>query len=297
LDNALPMIIDAHTHLLPEEVAAYRASFIKRDTAFRLLFGNVRARLAKVEDLLETMDRNGVNQSVICGFPWEDPTLCREGNDFLWQCGVRYPGRLLPFASLPPRSLRAGERELARCLDQGFIGIGELAFYQGALADRDISRLTRLLKPLSRKGIPVLLHVNEPVGHAYPGKIIGSLQAAYRLLQNLPEVTFIFAHWGGGFFFYELMPEVAEAATRVYYDTAASPFLYRPSIYSLALRIIGPQRILFGSDYPLIPPQRYFREMVAASLPARVQSRIKGLNAHRLFAQKPDSGLVGKDRV
>jgi predicted TIM-barrel fold metal-dependent hydrolase len=291
------MIIDAHTHLLPEEVADHRASFARRDAAFRLLYGDVQARLAKVEDLLKTMDRDGVNQAVICGFPWQDPGLCRVGNDFLWECSVRYPGRLLPFASLSPRSLRAGEKELERCLDRGFIGIGELAFYQGALADRDIFRLTSLLKPLSGKGAPVLLHVNEPVGHEYPGKIKGSLHATYQLLQTLPEVTFIFAHWGGGFFFYELMREVADAAVRVYYDTAASPFLYRPSIYLLALRIIGPQRILFGSDYPLIPPQRYFREMAEVPLPARVQTRIKGLNAQRLFAQKPGSGLVRKDQV
>jgi hypothetical protein len=135
------------------------------------------------------------------------------------------------------------------------------------------------------------------VGHEYPGKTKGSLHAAYRFLQTLPEVTFIFAHWGGGFFFYELMPEVADAAVRVYYDTAASPFLYRPSIYSLALRIIGSHRILFGSDYPLIPPQRYFREMAEVPLPARAQTRIKGLNAQRLFAKNPGSGLVREDRL
>jgi len=291
------MIIDAHTHLFPEEVANRRASFARRDAAFRLLYKNVQARLAQVEDLLKTMDRDGVNQSVICGFPWEDPGLCRAGNDFLWECNVRYPGRLLPFASLSPRSLRAGKKELERSLDRGFIGIGELAFYQHALTDKNLSRLTALLKPLSGKGVPVLLHVNEPVGHEYPGKIRGSLHATYQLLQTLPDVTFIFAHWGGGFFFYELMPEVAHAAARVYYDTAASPFLYRPSIYSLALRIIGPQRILFGSDYPLIPPQRYFREMAEVALPARVQTRIKGLNAQRLFAKKPGSGLVRKNQL
>jgi predicted TIM-barrel fold metal-dependent hydrolase len=291
------MIIDAHTHLLPEKVASHRSSYGRRDASFHLLYEDPHARLVTVDDLLKNMDRDGVNQSVICGFPWKDPALCREGNDFLWECRDRYPDRLLPFASLPMGSLQSGEKELERCLGRGFIGIGELAFYRDDMAGKNLFRLASLLKPLSGTGIPVLLHANEPVGHDYPGKIKGSLPAIYQLLQTLPEVDFILAHWGGGFFFYELMPEGARAAARVYYDTAASPFLYRPSIYSLALRIIGSQRILFGSDFPLLPPRRYFREMAGVLLSARAQTRIKGLNARRLFGKKSDPGLVRKDQV
>jgi len=291
------MIIDAHTHLLPPAVAKSRHSFFRRDESFRLLYENEKARLARPIDLLENMDREGVHRSVICGFPWQDPALCREGNDFLWECQARYPGRFLPLACFSLRSLREAEKERDRCLAQGFAGIGELSFYRGGLSAERIRLLTALLKPLQSKGIPVLLHTNEPVGHEYPGKISGGLLPVFRLLQALPDVTFVLAHWGGGFFFYELMPEVARAAAGVFYDTAASPFLYRSLIYSLALRIIGPRRILFGSDYPLLPPQRYFSEMAEAHLPARVQARIQGLNAGRLFFRTPNGGRPRQDQV
>jgi predicted TIM-barrel fold metal-dependent hydrolase len=93
----------------------------------------------------------------------------------------------------------------------------------------------------------------------------------------------ILAHWGGGFFFYELMPEVARAAQRVYYDTAASPFLYRPQVYSLAVQIVGPGRILWGSDFPLISPARYFRELDSTRLSSSVQDQILGENARQLL--------------
>jgi hypothetical protein len=109
----------------------------------------------------------------------------------------------------------------------------------------------------------------------------------------------ILAHWGGGFFFYELMPEVARAAADVFYDTAASPFLYRPLIYSLALKIVGPDRILFGSDYPLLPPGRYFSEMAGNRLSARIQAKIKGGNARRLFLKDQEvagDGQMGYNR-
>jgi predicted TIM-barrel fold metal-dependent hydrolase len=105
-------------------------------------------------------------------------------------------------------------------------------------------------------------------------------------------VTVILAHWGGGFFFYELMPEVARITRNVYYDTAASPFLYRPRVYSTALHIVGPDRILWGSDFPLLPPSRYFREIAAAGIPARARAKIQGENARRILGLHRKAGLV-----
>jgi hypothetical protein len=277
------MILDAHTHLFPEEVRKKRKVFCSRDAAFRLLYSDEKARLAGLEDLLEAMDREGVDKSVICGFPWSDPGLCREGNDFLFACYQKAPSRVLPFACPPLLPARQAEKELERCLSLGARGIGELAFYTRTIHARDIDRLANLLKPLGGSGIPLLLHVNEPVGHEYPGKTLKSLQPLYRLLLRLPETEVILAHWGGGFFFYELMPEVARAAQRVYYDTAASPFLYRPQIYSLAARIVGPGRILWGSDFPLLSPKRYFRELAEAGLSSSARDQVLGENARKLL--------------
>ena len=291
------MIIDAHTHLFPDEVRKKRLSFCRRDEGFRLLYQNDRARIASLEDLLRNMDREGVEQSVICGFPWEDPGLCREGNDYLIHCSGQYPDRLIAFACIPLRLPRLAERELERCLSRGMRGIGELAFYHQETTAKDVQRLCSVLQPLSEREIPLLLHTNEPVGHDYPGKTLKDLRPIYQLLLALSNLTIILAHWGGGFFFYELMPEVARAAQRVFYDTAASPFLYRPQIYALAIQIIGPGRILFGSDYPLISPGRYFEELKRCRLPGHVQAKIKGLNARRLLLGKAKPGAGRRDHV
>ena len=72
------------------------------------------------------------------------------------------------------------------------------------------------------------------------------------------------------------MPEIQKISENVFYDTAASPFLYDYRIYEVALKIIGEDRILFGSDYPLLPPRRYFKEMEAAFLAKKTQNKIKG---------------------
>jgi len=291
------MIIDSHTHLFPEEVRKNRQSFCRRDEGFRLIYESDRARMASPEELLQSMDRDGVDRSVICGFPWKDPGICRLGNDYLIDCSFRNPSRLIPYACLPMVPRRLAERELETALSRGIQGIGELAFYRTEISSLEIQRLSSILKPLSGERVPLLLHVSEPVGHEYPGKSPGGLKPIYQLLAALSGVTVILAHWGGGFFFYELMPEVARLTRNVLYDTAASPYLYRPQIYSLAVKIVGPERVLFGSDYPLIAPARYFKELAQSGLSTRVQAKIKGRNAWQFLPGRAKSGSKPRDGV
>jgi predicted TIM-barrel fold metal-dependent hydrolase len=282
-------VIDMHTHLFPEEVQKNRLSFCRRDENFCLLYENPQARLTSLEDLLNNMDRHGVEKSVICGFPWQDPALCREGNDYLLHCHSLYPQRLIPFITFSFTSVPSARREIERTLNKGMGGIGEIAFYQGRITAERRKKLISIMQPFAAHGLPLLLHTNEPVGHIYPGKSLSSLKEIYQLIQALPDQPIILAHWGGGFFFYELMPEVAQAARHVYYDTAASPFLYHPKIYSVAIEILGPNKIVFGSDYPLISPARYFAEMNRIGLPAHWQKKIKKLNSQKLL-RKPKKG-------
>jgi len=47
---------------------------------------------------------------------------------------------------------------------------------------------------------------------------------------------------------------------------------------------VGFDKILFGSDYPLLKPQRYFKEMGAAGLSPNQMDRIMGLNAQSLIS-------------
>jgi uncharacterized protein len=138
---------------------------------------------------------------------------------------------------------------------------------------------------LSReKNTPVLIHTNEPVGHMYPGKAPVRLSQIYDLVKQFPENRIVLAHWGGGIFFYHLMrKEVKAAFANVYYDTAASPFLYDPQIYEIAARIVGAEKILFGSDYPLLQPARYFNALSPLNLTPADRQRICGVNAAGLL--------------
>jgi predicted TIM-barrel fold metal-dependent hydrolase len=89
--------------------------------------------------------------------------------------------------------------------------------------------------------------------------------------------------------FYELMPEVKEALDNTWFDTAASGYLYDSRIFEQVTRLTGSGRILFGSDYPLVPQQRCLKDIEGLGLPPGDTLKITGLNAMNLLG-KTDAG-------
>jgi len=277
------MIIDFHTHIFPPRFRQERGRLAKEDLAFQSLYSSPRAELASAEELVRSMDQNGVQRSVVFGFPWENASLYARHNDYIAESVHQYPDRLTGFCAFSPLS-PGGAREAERCLSQGFSGVGELAFYGGGLTSEGVRGLEDVMEVCARNDVPFLLHTNEPVGHSYPGKTPDTLKQIYDFVRTYPVNRIVLAHWGGGLLFYGLMKkEVREALRNVWFDTAASPFLYTPEIYRIAGEIVGFQKILFGSDYPLIHPQRYFREMIAAEISTEQIAQIRGGNARRLL--------------
>ncbi|HUL29496.1 MAG TPA: amidohydrolase family protein, partial [Thermodesulfobacteriota bacterium] len=244
------MIIDCHTHVFPDEVRNDRAAFCGKDEGFASIYEQPKAKIIGAEDLIASMDESGVDRSVICGFPWSQPDLCSSQNDYLMESASRHPDRLVAFVSLLFSDPDWSAKELDRSVKGGARGVGEVAFYGEAMTSEDIQSMGPILTRMERQGIPLLLHTNETIGHSYPGKGKTPLERFYEMILSFPELPVILAHWGGGLPFYELMPEVAKGMTHVYYDTAASPFLYSKKIYAIAKEIVGVEKILFGTDFP-----------------------------------------------
>ena len=137
------------------------------------------------------------------------------------------------------------------------------------------------------RDVPVLLHTNEEVGHLYPGKTPNTMIQIYETVSRFPDNTIVLAHWGGGIFFYHLLKKaVKETLKNVYYDTAASPFLYDSRIYQYAKDLVGIDKVLLGTDYPLLKPARYFKEMTEGGLDEADRQIVCGDNAARLLKLK-----------
>jgi predicted TIM-barrel fold metal-dependent hydrolase len=223
-----------------------------------------------------------VQQAVVFGFGWRDMDLCRRDNDYVIESVTRYPDRLIGFAIVNPKSGREAVREIERCAAQGLAGVGELMpDGQGYRLDDD-KIMAPIVEVAAEHDMLLLTHCSEPVGHLYPGKGTVTPDEIIRFARLFPEASLVCAHWGGGAIFYELMPEVARVMCNVYYDMAASLFLYQDDIFSLAARW-APSKVLFATDYPLITPGRFIRRLEAARMPTATRRRMLGGNAWRLL--------------
>ena len=277
------MFIDAHVHIFPPRIKENRHDLLSREDGFRLLYQNEKAKLVGAEEAIAMLDNTEIDRAVVFGFPWQNVKLCKEGNDYILESMIKHPNRFIGFITLPWRSSDEALKECERCLASGAQGVGELALYHQPLNHSAFLQIEPLVRIIERKGIPLLLHINEPVGHSYPGKVDISFKALQDFITSHPALTIILAHWGGGFFFFELMPEIKKITKNVFYDTAASPFLYHHEIFEVALKIVNQERLLFGSDFPLLTPRKYFKEMAMTIASEDILKKIKGENARRLF--------------
>ncbi len=278
------MCIDFHTHIFPQEIRHHREKFFKGEPAFELLYRHPKSRMVGASELVEELKRSGVDKAVVFGFPWESSSIAKMHNDYVWESAKMFPDHLIPFACAGLAS-ESGVDEIGRCIDKGFRGVGELAFYVESNHEKQLRMIKRALALCRLNRCLLLVHANEPVGHVYPGKVNAGLNFYYKIASESVGVPLIFAHWGGGLFFFNILKkEAPDVLKDVYYDTAASPFLYKPDIYRIAVEIIGVEKILFGTDYPLLPAARYFGEMKKAGLSIEEQQKIKGENAKKLLA-------------
>jgi uncharacterized protein len=277
------MLIDFHTHIFPPHICQQRERYCARDPWFNALYGNARAHLADAEDLIAEMDTAGVDASVAFSFGWSDAGLIQEANTYVLDAMRRYPGRIFGMAVLQPTIGRRALNELQRCAEAGMIGLGELMPHGQGYRLSDISLLTPVMEVVRQYQLLVLSHCSEPVGHVYPGKGDVSLQDIVDFLTAFPDVRFVAAHWGGGLPFYSLMPEIRRVTANVWYDTAATVYLYQQDIFPIVAKLVGPDRILFGSDYGLLRQGRIIEHVKRSGLEPGAVDLVLGENAKALL--------------
>ena len=277
------MIVDFHTHIFPPWLIEQRERYLQRDATFAELFADPKAKMATVEDLVEAMDEDGVDRSVAMGIGWTDQGVAREVNDYIIESVRRYPQRIVGFGGISPTWGSDAVHEAERCADEGLRGIGELHPDSQGYDVGDERTMAPLMEPARRRGLIVTTHSTEPVGHTYAGKGDTTPAKLWRFVRSFPDNTIVCAHWGGGLPFYALMPEVAQGLANVYFDSAASPFLYRPEVFGSVKGLIGTEHILMGSDFPLLRARRLLTQVEESGLPEDDKAAILGGNAERLL--------------
>ncbi|MDI6815257.1 MAG: amidohydrolase family protein, partial [Dehalococcoidales bacterium] len=263
-----------------------RSKYIDNDPCFAILYSNSGAKLATADELVASMDKEEIDISVIVNIGWTTHELCVETNDYILESVARYPKRLVGFCAVQPNSYDAAIAEIERCAKEGIRGVGEIRPDMQLFDLRDEVVMEPLIEVLRKHKLILLTHASEPVGHDYPGKGAITPDMLYPFIASFPDLAIVCAHWGGGLPFYALMPEVKQVMSNVFFDTAASPILYNPQVYNQVIQLVGGDKILFGSDYPLLAQGRLLKEIRSLDLPEETKNLILSGNAQRLLGIK-----------
>ncbi|MEO7599099.1 MAG: amidohydrolase family protein [Opitutus sp.] len=249
-------VIDSHVHLYPPEANVDPARWgrdrgedrwVEMSTRIRKTGIPVQA-FPSVDELLSEMDRAGVERSILVGWYWQRAATCTAQNRFFADCIRAHPDRLSALATVQVADgVEGALAEMKSAHDTGLIGLGELSPHTQGYAATGANSY-RVLDYASELRWPVNFHVTDPMSRDYPGRVETPLEDFVSIARAFPRLRIILAHWGG---LLPLRDVTAKDLPNLYYDTAASPLLYDPSVWERALAVISSDRVLFGSDFPL----------------------------------------------
>lgn len=185
-------------------------------------------------------------------------------NDRLLAAIDRFPGRICGYAVANPWDGQAGLDEACRCLDAGMSGIK--LHISHTLLDYDHPRTLPYFHLAVERGVPVLIHCFDG------GRSVD------RVAREVPEATIIMGHMGGPN--WPAGIEVAARHSNLYLEICCS--CSEIGIVEEAVAAVGAERVLFGTDMPLLDPCSSLYKVHDAAIDDDAKALILGGNMARL---------------
>ncbi|XRQ14022.1 amidohydrolase family protein [Actinomadura welshii] len=213
-------------------------------------------------------------------------------NEEIADAAAEHPDVLIPFASIDPAKGRAGARTFRRLIEErGVRGIKFHPSLQG-FAPNDRSAHP-LLEVAAEHGVPALFHTGQTgIGAGMPGGGGIRLGLSNPMLLDdvavdIPELTIILAH--PSFPWQDEALAVATHKPNVYIDLSGwSPKYFPPQLVRYANSLLQ-DKVLFGSDFPVITPDRWRAAFDELEIKPHVRPKILKDNAVRALR------LAGKE--
>ncbi len=246
---------------------------------------------ADPEALLRCMDRDGIETILLQAWYWENAETARLQNAWHAEWLDRHPDRLRACAAIHP-DMSDPLEELKQAAEWGACAIGECLPQIQTPTGWLHPAWAAILEWATQQDWTFCLHVTETVGHDYPGRVDTPLMELVDLFEQHRGQKWLLAHWGGGLPFHSLNRRVRKALANVWFDSAASPLLYDSRIWRTVHDLLGPEKILFGSDFPLLlyPSRerspgwsRLLQELESSGLPESSLQAILSDNFSALF--------------
>lgn len=244
------VVIDAHAH------AGYLGVYGQKEVPF--------------EQALRAADEAGIDK--LCVSSLEAIALdMRQGNQAVYELMKRYPDRVIGFATLPsPHFGRKALDEIERAVKvYGMKGVGELISH--ASDPLDISRWIAILEKAADLKVPVLAHA--------------AAAACARAAARVPEVTILLAHLGTGLGLglddWIQSVDFVKPHPNLLLETCTS--ITCAGQIELAVRELGADRVVFGTDLPLLDPDVQKAKITSAEISPEARQKILGQNLARIL--------------
>jgi len=185
--------------------------------------------------IIQCMEEAGIDKSVIF-------SIClpsRPSNQLTMDCYKAAPDRFIPFAHVIPEEGQGALDELQRCLDED--AMRGLKLHCGEMHEPSLELLAPILELCIEREAPVLIDMAL------------NLNLAREIAENFRELKFIIAHLGSpdDEDLAEQFIILAKAYPAVHLDCS---YCHRPWKIPEAIERLGADRVVFGSDGPLIHP-------------------------------------------
>ncbi|MGC2192524.1 MAG: amidohydrolase family protein [Candidatus Dormiibacterota bacterium] len=267
--------IDVHVHPYTEEVLAVTPEWFWGHARKTFNFGG---QPITVDDMVRTMDQSEVETSVLLAFDCETTHGWKVSNEVVANLVAQRPDRFIGFASVDPNKHQLAVIELEHAVRE--LGMRGLKLHPPT---QHFYPNDRAHYPLWAKaqelGIPVLVHT----GHNQSGGRLqyGDPTLLDEVALDFPDLKIILAHFG--------FPWVNQAISVVwirrncYLELSGWSPKYIPDTIWHYARSIFPDRVLFGTDAPVMTAARWLQDFGAIQLPDSVKHKILYQNAHRLL--------------
>lgn len=207
-------------------------------------------------------------------------------NEEIAVSAAEHPDVLIPFASIDPAKGRAGARE-ARRLVQSF-GVRGFKFHPNLQGFFPNDRVAYpLYEAIQTLGVPAIFHTGQTgIGARVRGG--GGVRLKYSnpmylddVAVDFPDLRIVMAH--PSFPWQDEALAVATHKPNVFIDLSGwSPKYFPPQLIQYANTLLK-DKVLFGSDYPLLTPDRWLADFEMLDIKPDVKPRILKLNAMRLL--------------
>lgn len=276
--------IDIHTHPQTEE-------FLAAMGARRRQMGEHFGRERKPVSFAEQADlyRERRMMAVLCNS--DDETVSgvpAAPNDLIGAAAAAHDDVFIPFAGIDPWKGERAVDELRRChAEFGIRGVGELNPTRQKFYPND-ERLFPIWEVCQELGLVVMFHMGfagagagRPGGMGFELEPVRAIPYLDQLAARFPELSIIHAHPGWPFHHEALA--VCWHKSNVYIDLSGfAPRYFPDEVVHYANSLIQ-DRVLFGTDWPVIPIDRWMDEFAELPIKDSVRPKILRDNAVRLL--------------